>query len=172
MQFFNALLTNSMKLGNIHRRQKGLCFLRQNNSQTMRLLIVTGNLGQKLIIRNACRSRQLQLIPDIVLNQLGYFDCGFNPKLVFRYIQISLVDAHWLNQVRIAFENFSDLQADRLIFFVIPRDKNPLRAALIGFLGAHSRMNSELSGLIIAGGDDTTTSSQAWVAADDDRMPL
>ena len=138
----------------------------------MRLLIVTGNLGQKLIIRNACRSRQLQLIPDIVLNQLGYFDCGFNPKLVFRYIQISLVDAHWLNQIRIAFENLSDLQADRLIFFVIPRYKNPLGATLISFLGAHSRMNSELSGLIIAGGDNTTTASQAWVAADNDWMPL
>ena len=114
----------------------------------------------------------MEFIPDIMLNQLGYFDCGFNPQLVFRYIQISLVDAHGFNQVRITFENFSDLQSDRLIFFVIPRDKNPLGTTLIGFLGAHSRMNSELSGLIIAGGDDTTTACQAWVAADNDWMPL
>ena len=114
----------------------------------------------------------MQLIPNIMLNQASYLNSRLKTKLISSHVQIGFINAHGLNQIGIAFKNFSDLETDSLVLLVVARDENCLRTTFIGLFGTHSRMDPIFSGFIIAGRYHSSSARQTRIMSNDDRLSL
>ena len=60
---------------------------RMDGAKSVRLAVIGGDFGQKLIIRNSCRGDLMQLFPAFLFDCLGDIDSKRNVLLIFGYIQ-------------------------------------------------------------------------------------
>jgi hypothetical protein len=138
-----------------------------DDEEPVRLAVIRGEFGEKLVVGDAGRSRQLGFGPDPCPDFFGDLCRRDDALEVFGDIEIRLVERQWLDDRRVFGENLPDLQRDRLVSVEPRRNEDQIRAFPLGCDRRHRRMHAELARFIACGRNDTAFAR----SADRDRLP-
>ena len=104
------------------------CLGRMYGAKPIRLAVVRGYLGKKLIIGYAGGSHQIQPLPHLPLYLLRDVYSQWNARFILRHIQKSLVQRNGLDDIRIFMKDFVYLAGHRFIDIHPSGNKCELRA--------------------------------------------
>ena len=107
------------------------CLGRMYGAKPIRLAVVRGYLGKKLIIGYAGGSHQIQPLPHLPLYLLRDVYSQWNARFILRHIQKSLVQRNGLDDIRIFMKDFVYLAGNGFVDFHPSRDKDKLGAQLL-----------------------------------------
>ena len=119
-----------------------------NGAKAVGLPHVGSYLGQKLVVRHAGRSRELQLIANAPLDFEGYIHRHVHAPFVDRDIKKSLINGKRFDEVGIIVEDGMYLPRHLFIFPIIPIHHDKLRTAPLGRHHGLGRMHAKSPGLI------------------------
>ncbi|MNN17025.1 hypothetical protein D3C81_1301920 [compost metagenome] len=147
---------------------KVLDLVRSDDEQPVGLFPVTGDLGQKLVRRHACRHGDVQLIGDPAPDVLGNSRCTASEMRAVRHIEVGLVERERLDDLGVIAKNRVDFPGRFSIGIHAWLDDGQVGAQLQGMPRGHRRTHPVRPRLVIAGRDHPASVRRAahrqWLA--------
>src|SRR5579875_2939854 len=124
-----------------------------DDEQPVRLAVIRGELGEKLVVGDAGRGRQAGFGADPGPDLFGDFGRRGDALEVFCNVEIGLIERQWLDERRVFGEDPADLKRDRPIDLKARFDEDQIRASALGRERGHRGADAELARFIAGGGD-------------------
>ena len=142
-QFFRSARAYTMKSANWQTGDELWALFRQNNTHSIGLILVAGQLCDELIVTDTSARGKAGLLADRCTDCLGDFHCGPYALLVITDIKIGFIQGEWLDKIGIPREYIPNLAGDRFVGFKSWFYKNQVGALPLCGHGRHCRAHTE-----------------------------
>ena len=145
LHFLLGLGANAVEAPDRQPGDKIRAFSRANDAHAIGFVLIARQLGEELVVRNACARCQLCLGADFLPDQLRNAGCAANAQPVFGHIEIGLIEAQRFHQRRVMIEDGPDLPAGFLVGIKPVFHENEIGAQPFGGDGWHGAFDAEFA---------------------------